>query len=343
MTETAAKTASKPMDGIRKAAIFMISLGPETSAQIMKQLPDKYIQKVSYEIANIDHVSQKEREAIVNEYMEMSQAREYILDGGIDYAKNLLNKALGTQRAKEVIDMLNQIQLRERPFNIARKADPAQLTNLLLGEQPQTVALVLCYMQPDKAAQILVNFPSEKQSEIAERIGTITSTSPVVIERIEKVIESKFATYIENDTEHVGGVNALVDILNQVGRTTEKTIVGELEVRQPELAEEIKASLFTFEDIVSLQKGDVQKVLREVKQDDLVLALKGVSDELRDYIYENLSTRAVETLKEDMQFLGPARLSAVEEAQQSVVTVIRRLDELGEIYIMRGDQDAIIE
>lgn len=343
MTETADKTASKPMDGIRKAAIFMISLGPETSAQIMKQLPDKYIQKVSYEIANIDHVSQKEREAIVNEYMEMSQAREYILDGGIDYAKNLLNKALGTQRAKEVIDMLNQIQLRERPFNIARKADPAQLTNLLLGEQPQTVALVLCYMQPDKAAQILVNFPPEKQSEIAERIGTITSTSPVVIERIEKVIESKFATYIENDTEHVGGVNALVDILNQVGRTTEKTIVGELEIRQPELAEEIKASLFTFEDIVSLQKGDVQKVLREVKQDDLVLALKGVSDELRDYIYENLSTRAVETLKEDMQFLGPARLSAVEEAQQSVVTVIRRLDELGEIYIMRGEQDAIIE
>ncbi|OJF90973.1 flagellar motor switch protein FliG [Alkalibacterium sp. 20] len=333
----------KEIDGIKKAAIFLISLGPETSAQIMKQLPDGYIQKVSYEIANMDHVSREERENIINEYIEMSQAREYILEGGFDYAKNLLNKALGSQRAKEVIDMLNQIQLRERPFNIARKADPQQLTNLLLGEQPQTVALILCYMQPDKAAQILVNFPHEKQADIAERIGTITNTSPAIIERIEQVIESKFSTYIENDTENVGGVLTLVEILNQVGRTTEKAIVSELELKQPVLAEEVKASLFTFEDIVSLQKSDVQKVLREVNHDDLVLALKGVSDELRDFIYNNLSERAVDTLKEDIQYLGPARLSAVEEAQQHVVTAIRRLDELGEIYIMRGDQDAIIE
>ncbi|MFL2096466.1 flagellar motor switch protein FliG [Marinilactibacillus psychrotolerans] len=292
---------------------------------------------------NIDHVSQKDREMIIDEFLEMSQAREYILDGGIDYAKTLLNKALGTQRAKEVIDMLNQIQLRERPFNIARKADPQQLTNLLLGEQSQTVALILCYMQPDKAAQILVQFPPEKQTDIAERIGTISSTSPAVIERIEKVIESKFSSFVENETESVGGVNTLVDILNQVGRTTEKAIVAELEQTQPALAEEVKASLFTFEDIVSLQKADVQKVLREVNQDDLVLALKGVSDELRDFIFDNLSSRAVETLKEDMQFLGPARLSAVEEAQQKIVTVIRRLDEQGEVYIMRGEQDAIVE
>ncbi|WP_161878927.1 flagellar motor switch protein FliG [Alkalibacterium sp. MB6] len=331
------------MDGVKKAAILMISLGPEISAQIMKQLPDPYIQRVSYEIANIDYVSPKQREAIVNEYLQMSQAREYIIDGGIDYAKNLLNKALGQQRAKEVIDMLNQIQLRERPFNIARKADPQQLTNLLLGEQPQTVALILCYMQPEKAAQILINFPLEAQTDIAERIGTITNTSPHVIEKIEKVIESKFSSYVENETEHVGGVQTLVEILNQVGRTTEKAIVSELEQKQPALAEEVKASLFTFEDIVSLQKGDVQKVLRDVNHDDLVLALKGVSDELREFIYGNLSSRAVETLKEDMQYLGPARLSAVEEAQQNVVTVIRRLDEMGEIYIMRGDQDAIIE
>ncbi|GEL66207.1 flagellar motor switch protein FliG [Marinilactibacillus psychrotolerans] len=343
MADIKEESKASKLDGIKKAAIFMIALGPETSAQIMKQLPDAYIQKVSYEIANIDHVSQQDREMIIDEFLEMSQAREYILDGGIDYAKTLLNKALGTQRAKEVIDMLNQIQLRERPFNIARKADPQQLTNLLLGEQSQTVALILCYMQPDKAAQILVQFPAERQTDIAERIGTISSTSPAVIERIEKVIESKFSSYVENETESVGGVHTLVDILNQVGRTTEKTIVSELEETQPALAEEIKASLFTFEDIVSLQKADVQKVLREVNQDDLILALKGVSDELRDFIFENLSARAVDTLKEDMQFLGPARLSAVEEAQQKIVTVIRRLDEQGEVYIMRGEQDAIVE
>jgi flagellar motor switch protein FliG len=301
------------------------------------------IQKVSYEIANIDHVSPEERQSIIDEFLEMSTAREYILDGGIDYAKNLLNKALGTQRAKEVIDMLNQIQLRERPFNIARKADPQQLTNLLLGEQPQTVALILCYMQPDKAAQILAEFPLEKQAMIAERIGTISSTSPAIIERIERVIESKFSSFIENDTESVGGVHTLVEILNSVGRSTEKNIVEELEVSQPELAEEIKASLFTFEDIISLDHSDVQKVLREVNQDDLVLALKGVSDDLQEFVFKNLSSRAVETLREDMQFLGPARLSAVEEAQQKIVTVIRRLDEQGEIYIRRGEQDAIVE
>ncbi|EDP69247.1 flagellar motor switch protein G [Carnobacterium sp. AT7] len=332
----------KEVDGLKKAAILLISLGSETSAKIMKNLPDSYIQKVSYEIANIDYVNPEERDSVINEFIEMSQAREYVIDGGIDYAKNLLNMAIGPQRAKEVIDMLNQIQLRERPFNIARKADPQQLTNLLLNEQPQTVALILCYMQPEKAAIILAEFPLELQSEIAERIGTITSTSPAIIEKIEKVIENKFSNYIENDLETVGGVRTLVEILNSVGRSTEKNIISVLEEKQPELAEEIKASLFTFEDIVTLEKGDVQKVLRDVKNDDLALALKGVSDEIKSFIYSNLSTRAVETLKEDLQFMGPTRLSAVEEAQQRIVTVIRRLDEKGEIYLRRGESDAII-
>ena len=330
------------MSGIKKAAILLISLGAETSAEIMRLLPESYIQKVSYEIANIDYVNPTEREEILNEYLEMSQARQYVIDGGVDYAREVLNRALGAQRAKEVIDLLNQIQLRERPFNIARKADPMQLKNLLLSEQPQTVALVLCYMQPDKAAQILAQFPLELQTEIAERIGTITRTSPAVIEKIEKVIENKFSSYIENDTETVGGVHALVEILNSVGRTTEKNIIEELEERQPELADEVKANLFTFEDIISLNPSDVQKVLRHVDNDDLMLALKGVADDIRNFIFQNMSSRSVETIKEDMQFMGPARLSAVEEAQTKIVAIIRSLDESGEIYIRRGDQDAII-
>lgn len=330
------------LNGIKKAAILLISLGPETSAEIMRMLPDSYIQKVSYEIANIDHVKPEERENIVNEFIDMAQAREYILDGGIEYAKSLLNKALGPQRAKEVIDMLNQIQLRERPFDIARKADTSQLTALLLNEQPQTVALIMCYMQPEKAATILSEFPLEQQTVIAERIGTISRTSPTVIEKIEQVMENKFSTYIDNDTETVGGVHTLVEILNTISRSDEKSIIGELESRQPELAAEIKASLFTFEDIITLSSGDVQKVLRQVEQDDLVLALKGVSDDLRDFIFQNLSNRAVESLREDLEFTGPARLSVVEEAQQKIVTVIRRLDDQGEIYIQRGEQDAII-
>lgn len=330
------------MSGIKKAAILLISLGAETSAEIMRLLPESYIQKVSYEIANIDYVNPTEREEILNEYLEMSQARQYVIDGGVDYAREVLNRALGAQRAKEVIDLLNQIQLRERPFNIARKADPMQLKNLLLSEQPQTVALVLCYMQPDKAAQLLAQFPLELQTEIAERIGTITRTSPAVIEKIEKVIENKFSSYIENDTETVGGVHALVEILNSVGRTTEKNIIEVLEERQPELADEVKANLFTFEDIIALNPSDVQKVLRHVDNDDLMLALKGVADDIRNFIFQNMSSRAVETIKEDMQFMGPARLSAVEEAQTKIVAIIRSLDESGEIYIRRGDQDAII-
>ena len=328
--------------GIKKAAILLISLGTETSAEIMRQLPESYIQKISYEIANIDYVNPDEVDEIVTEFLAMAQAREHVIDGGVDYARNLLNTALGAQRAKEVIDMLNQIQLRERPFDIARKADTQQLTNLLLHEQPQTVALILCYMQPDKAGVILSQFSLEKQSEIAERIGRITRTTPAVIEKIEKVIETKFWNFINNETESVGGVHTLVEILNSVGRSTEKNIISMLEEKQPELADEVKANLFTFEDIVGLERGDVQKVLREVDNDQLALALKGVSEDIKQFVFQNLSNRAVETLQEELQFMGPARLSAVEEAQQKVVAVIRRLDEVGEIYLRRGEQDAII-
>ena len=330
------------MDGFKKAAILMISLGTETSSQVMKHLPADVIQKVSYEIANTDMVSPEEKAQVLNDFVNTAQARQYVLDGGIDYAKNVLKQALGPQKAKEVIDLLTQIQYRERPFNIARKADEQQLVNLLLDEHPQTIALVLCYIQPDKAARVLSEFPKELQVDVAERIGTISSTSPKIIHRIEKVMESKFSTLIENDSEKVGGVKALVDILNSASRSTEKSILGDLEKTQPTLAGEVKASLFTFEDIVTLDKMDVQKVLRDVANDVLALALKGSNDDIKNFIYENLSNRAVDNLKEELEFKGPTRLSAVEEAQQEIVGVIRKLDEAGEIYIGRGEEDAVV-
>ncbi len=330
------------MDGFKKAAMLMISLGTETSSQVMKHLPADVIQKVSYEIANTDVVSPEEKDQVLNDFVNTAQARQYVLDGGIDYAKNVLKQALGPQKAKEVIDLLTQIQYRERPFNIARKADEQQLVNLLLDEHPQTIALVLCYIQPDKAARVLSEFPKELQVDVAERIGTISSTSPKIIHRIEKVMESKFSTLIENDSEKVGGVKALVDILNSASRSTEKSILGDLEKTQPTLAGEVKASLFTFEDIVTLDKMDVQKVLRDVANDVLALALKGSNDDIKNFIYENLSNRAVDNLKEELEFMGPTRLSAVEEAQQEIVGVIRKLDEAGEIYIGRGEEDAVV-
>ena len=329
-------------DGIKKAATLLISLGPETSSQILKLLPDNLIQKVTYEIANTDYIEPSERDTIIEEFVNMASARQYVLEGGLDYAKDLLHKALGSQRAKDVIDMLHQIQQREKPFAIARKADPQQLSNLLINEHPQTIALVMCYLQPEKAALVLSSFPEELQTDIAERIGTINRTSPTIINKIETIMNEKLSNLVDTNAETVGGVKALVEILNSVDRTTEKNIISDLEARQPELADEVKANLFIFEDIVTLDRHAIQRILREVSNDDLVLALKGASEEVATIIYDNLSSRAAEMLKEDIKFIGPVRLSQVEEAQQRIVAVIRNLDEAGEIIMGRGDQDTVI-
>ena len=329
-------------NGIKKAAILLIALGPETSSHILKLLPDYLIQKVTYEIANINYVEPFEREKVIGDFLDMASAREYVLDGGIDYAKNLLNKALGSQRAKDVIDVLNQIKQSEKPFAIARKADPRQLTNLLLNEHPQIIALIMCYMQPEKSAMILSQMPFEMQTDISERLGTINRTSPTVIKRIEKIMEDKFSSLIESDIETVGGVKTLVEILNSVDRGTERNIISNLEETQPELAETIKSSLFIFEDIVNLDKGSIQRTLREVSNEDLAMALKGASEQVAASIFGNMSKRAADLLKEDIQFMGPVRLSTVEEAQHRIVGIIRRLDEAGEIVIGRGEQDAVI-
>jgi flagellar motor switch protein FliG len=330
------------VSGIKKAAILLISLGPEVSSQILRMLPDSLIQKVTYEIANTEYVEPEQRKNVIADFLDMASAKEYILDGGIDYARSLLTKALGTARAKEVLEVLNQIQQKEMPFAILRKADTLQLANMLLSEHPQTIALIMCYIQPDKAASILSMFPNELQTEVAERIGVINRTSPAVIKRIEATLQNKFSSIIEAEAENVGGVKTLVDILNSVDRTTEKTILSDLEKTQPDLAEVIKASMFVFEDIVTLDKNSIQRVLREVDNEQLVLALKGASEEVSSTVFANLSKRAAETVRDDIEFLGPVRLSAVEEAQQKIVSIIRRLEDAGEVIIGRGDSDSIV-
>lgn len=329
-------------DGAKKAAVLLISLGSEVSSHILKSLPDYMIQKITYEIANINYVEPHERDKIIDEFLDMASARQYVLDGGIDYAKNLLNKALGTQRAMEILDILHQIKQSEKPFAIARKADPRQLTNLLMAEHPQTIALIMCYLQSDRAAMVLSQLPLEMQTEVAERLGTINRTSPAIVKKIESVMESKFSSIVENDAETVGGVKTLVEILNSVDRSTERNIISSLEETQPELADSIKASLFIFEDIVNLDKGSIQRTLRDVSNEDLALALKGASEQVASAIFGNMSKRAAELLKEDIQFMGPVRLSTVEEAQSRIVSIIRRLDEAGEIVIGRGSHDAVI-
>jgi len=279
---------------------------------------------------------------ILNEFLQINKAREYIVEGGMDYAKQLLSKALGTQRANEILEKVSEATAQYRPFSIARKADSHQLLNVIVSEQPQTIALILCYLQPDKAAQVMAELPEETQSEVAYRIATMNNTSPMVIKEIEAVLESKLSSVVRTEMTSLGGVETLVGILNQVDRTTEKNITEGLEREDAELADKVKSSMFVFEDIISLDDVSIQRILREVEVSDLSLALKGCSDEVANSIYRNQSKRAAASLKEDMEFLGPVRLMDVEKAQQKIVSVIRRLDDANEIIISRGGEDAII-
>lgn len=337
-----AKEKEFKFTGVQKAAILFITLGADAAAGIMKKLHEPEIQKITYEIANITSVKSEHRVEVLNEFIEINKARDYILEGGIDYARALLGKALGTQRAIEIMDKVVETSQQFRPFATARKVDAFQLLNVITGEHPQTIALVLCYLQPEKAGQVLSALPEEIQSEVSYRIATMSNTSPALLKEIENVLELKLSSVIRSDTLTIGGIDAIVEILNQVDRTTEKNITDELERYNQELAEKIRESMFVFEDIVTLDDVYIQRILREVDIKELALALKGSSEEVSNTIFRNQSKRAAEGLKEDIEYLGPVRLLDVEKAQQKIVAVIRRLDDAGEIVITRGNDNAII-
>lgn len=335
-------SGKQKLTGVQKAAILFITLGPEASAGILKKLPESEIQKITYEIANINSVNSEQRDGILEEFLQMNKAKDFIIEGGMDYAQELLSKALGSQRAKEIMEKVTEATQQYRPFAIARKADPSQLLNVITYEQPQTIALILCYLQPDKAAQVMAELSEEVQSEVAYRIATMNNTSPMVIKEIEKVLESKLSSVVRTEMTQIGGVETLVGILNQVDRTTEKNITESLERENADLADKVKSSMFVFEDIITLDDVSIQRVLREVDAKELALALKGCSEEVANSIYRNQSKRAAASLKEDMEFLGPVRITDVEKAQQKIVSIIRRLDDANEIIISRGGEDAII-
>lgn len=333
---------NQKLTGVQKAAILFISLGPEASAGIIKKLPETEIQKVTYEIANIASVKYNQKQEILDEFLALNKAQEFLLEGGMDYARNLLSKALGSARAGEILEKVSEATQQFRPFSIARKADSYQLLNVITNEHPQTIALILCYLQPDKAGQIISSLPEELQTDVAFRIANMSATSPMVVKEIEKVLDEKLSTVVKSDLKSIGGVQTIVDILNQVDRTTERNITEGLEKEDSELAEKIKESMFVFEDIVALDDASIQRVLREVESKELALALKGCSEDVTEAVYRNQSKRASAALKEDIEFLGPVRLLDVEKSQQRIVGVIRRLDEAGEIVISRGGEDAII-
>jgi flagellar motor switch protein FliG len=331
----------KELSGRQKAAILLISLGPEVSAQVFKHLREEEIEQLTLEIANVRKVDGAEKESVLTEFHQICVAQEYISQGGINYAKEILEKALGQQKAYDIIHRLTA-HLQVRPFDFARKADPAQILNFIQNEHPQTIALVLSYLEPEQSAVILSALPQERQAEVARRIALMESTSPDVISQVESVLEQKLSSTVVQDYTQAGGIEAVVNMLNNVDRSTERVILDTLEIQDPELAEEIKKRMFVFEDIVVLDDRSIQRVIRDVENNDLMLALKVANEEVRSVVFRNMSKRMADTFKEEMEYMGPVRLRDVEEAQTRIVGVIRRLEEAGEIIIARGGGDEII-
>ena len=333
--------ANAELTGVQKAAVLLITLGPEKSASIFKHLKEEEIEELTLEIANTRSISPQEKEDVLNEFYQVCLAQQYIAEGGIGYAKELLEKALGEQKAQDVITKLTA-SLQVRPFEFIRKTDPSQVLNFIQDEHPQTIAMILSYLSPTQSAMILGALTPEKQADVAKRIAMMDRTSPDVIKEVERVLERKLSSLLNQDYTIVGGVDAIVDILNTVDRGTEKHIMESLEIEQPELADEIRKKMFVFEDILLLDDRAIQRVLRDVDNNDLGIALKGANEEVQNVIFKNLSKRLSAMIKEDMEFMGPVRMKDVEEAQQKIVGIIRKFEDSAEIVISRGGGDEII-
>ena len=332
---------SEEITGVQKAAILLIALGPDKSSNVFKHLKEDEIEQLTLEIANTRSVSPAMKDAVLDEFYEVCLAQQYLAEGGIGYAKDLLEKALGSERAKDVIGKLTA-SLQVRPFEFVRKTDASQLLNFIQDEHPQTIALILSYLSSNQASAIISALSPEKQTDVAKRIAQMDRTSPDVIKEVEKVLEQKLASLVNQDYTIVGGVDSIVDILNTVDRGTEKHIMESLEIEDPELADEIRKKMFVFEDILSLDDRSIQRVLREVDNNELAVALKGSNEEVQNLIFSNLSKRLATMIREDMDFMGPVRMKDVEEAQQKIVNIIRKLEDSAEIIISRGGGDEIV-
>ncbi len=327
--------------GLQKAAVLLISLGPERAASIFKYLKEEEIEDLTLEIANTRNVMPQVKESVMDEFYQVCLAQQYISEGGVGYASDLLENALGADKAAEIMNRLTA-SIQVKPFEFVRKTDAAQLLSFIQDEHPQTISLILSYLSPGQSSQILSALPPEKQSEVAKRIATMDRTSPDVIKEVERILESKLSSLVNQDYTIIGGVDHVVEILNTVDRGTEKRIMESLEIENPELADEIRKKMFVFEDILLLDDRAIQRVLRDVDNNDLSIALKGSNEEVQNAIFNNMSKRLVTMIKEDMEFMGPVRMKDVEDAQQKIVTIIRKLEDSGEIVISRGGGDELV-
>ncbi len=336
-------TSSSQMSGLAKAAILLISLGTDLSSTILKRFSDEEVEQLSTAILSTRKVTPETREKVLQEACTQIHAPRLPESGGLSYVNALLERAMGRQKAEEFIQRLN-VGNQEGLFGFLSDADPAQVASFFKDEHPQTIALVLSHLRPIQTARILANFEAELQSEVCARIATMDRTSPDVLRHIDQALRKKLAAVLmrADPASSAGGIEYLVKVLNQVDRGTEKQIMGTLASSDPQLHELIQSKMFVFEDLRLLDDRSLQRVLQEVDQKDLLMALKGASEETRQLVYRNLSKRAAQLLMEDLAVMGPVRLRTVEEAQQRIVKIVRRLEQTEEIVIARGGQEDIL-
>lgn len=333
----------KGISGPKKAAIVLVAMGPEASSQIFKNLDEHEIEIITTEIARLEGITPDIREGVLEEFHQLAMAQQFISQGGIDYAREVLESALGPRKAKEILEKV-QATIRTTGFNLLENVEPSQLVNYISKEHPQTVALVLAHMDAKASAGIIGTLPPEMQVDVSTRIATMETITPEVLDQVEEVLSEQIKTLFGGDVAEIGGAKAVAEILNLVDRATEKNILGNLERENPELATEIKNLMFVFEDVMLLDDRSVQRVLKEVDTKELGLALKGANEEVSAKFFKNMSSRAADMIQEDMEFMGPVRLKDVEESQQRIVDIIRRLEEEGEIVISGrgGDSDIVV-
>lgn len=334
---------SDKLEGRKKAAALLITLGRDRSAQVLRHLSDEDIERLTWEISAMGELRPEQRRNVVEEFEESAVGRNVISLGGLEYAEELLRLALGDDKAAELIDRLSATSPTV-PFGFLRHLNVQQLVNFLNNEHPQTIALLTSFLQSGKAAQVLAGLEPEMAADVAQRIALMERANPEIVNEVEAVLRRKLSAVLQptRQTQTVGGIEVLVNLLKQSSRMTEKTILEALEDNEPELADEIKKRMFVFENIGTLDDRSIQRILREVEIRDLSVALKATPEGVKDCIMRNMSSRAAAMMKEDMEASGPVRLRQVEEAQARIVEVIRRLDEAEEIVIARGGDDELV-
>lgn len=323
------------LSGRQKAAVLMMALGTEASASLFGGLSEEEVESLAREIVSLRNIDSNIVSQVINEFHQMMMAQEYIQSGGMNYAFDVLEKALGPEKAKEIIARVEQA-LQVRGFNVLKDVDPNQLITFIQKEHPQTIAFVLTQLNPVQAASVLADLPANLQNEVVYRFATMDRVTPETIRSVEQVLESRVD--FSAGASKIGGVKSMAEILNMVGTTTEKAILGNISEQDPELATEIKNLMFVFEDITLLDDRSVQKVLREVDNKELAMALKHVNPEVKSKILANLSERAAQMVEEEMSYMGPVRLREVEDAQQRIVDIIRKLEEDGMVVIVGGSK-----